>query len=100
MALTSSMAVTAAAVLMALLPVVVRTLGWLLGLRMVLRASRPDERPALLAAFAPVSATLQNLGRTANEPDARRSRSGMLEGGTGTACPHETQQGSMPRSLV
>lgn len=55
------------AALIPLIPVAVRTLGWLLGLRMVLRASRPEERPALLAAFVPITTAIQTSGRTHRE---------------------------------
>lgn len=60
----------AAVALMALTPVAIRTLGWLLGLRMVLRASRPEERPALLNAFATVAIALQESGRVSSENSA------------------------------
>jgi hypothetical protein len=73
MMLTSPMAIVAVTTLMTLLPVIVRTMGWLLSLHMILKASRPDERPKLLAAFAPISATLHSLSLSANEPDTHHS---------------------------
>ena len=89
MAFTNPMVAVTAAGLMALIPVTVRTLGWLLGLRMVLKASRPDERPALLTAFAPVSAALQSFGQKTNRPEAYHSQSPPPEERSATRRPSE-----------
>ncbi len=65
-----------AATLMTLTPVAVRTLGWLLGLRMVLRASRPEERPALLTAFAAAAFALRDGRRIRRDSGSEAFLSG------------------------
>lgn len=77
----------AAAALMPLIPVAVRTLGWLLGLRMVLRASRPEERPALLAAFTPITTALHASGRTRPEDRSGATSPALLPRDAGASEP-------------
>jgi hypothetical protein len=75
---STSLTAVAAVALVTVLPVAVRTLGWLLGLRLVLKASKPGDRAALLVAFAPISVALHRADRVEAEPqrNARRRTSG------------------------
>jgi hypothetical protein len=97
---TSPIATVAAAALIVFLPAAVRTLGWLFGLRMILRASRPEERAALLDAFAPVSATLHTSNQMISNPDTRLSPGQFLGTETDPHTPDNTHQKPWQRGAV